>query len=142
MNKLLYRIPFETASRTAIGVFGLFILFHLGALIAILGFGLELGDYLWGGKMETTERLIVFECISLAVQILFLWIVRLRYKLHLNGKYPSGLRLALWGMSVLFALNTFGNILAESGFERILSLVTILLCVLCIRLALPEPRTQ
>jgi hypothetical protein len=47
-------------------------------------------------------------------------------------------RVTLWLLFFLFILNTVGNLIAESIFEKFFALITVILSILCLRMAL-EP---
>lgn len=60
--------------------------------------------------------------------------------LRLNAK-PMLIRVSLWLMAGLFALNTVGNLFSNNDFERIIfTPVTLLLSIACVYLALQYKR--
>ncbi|HPE54849.1 MAG TPA: hypothetical protein P5514_10295 [Bacteroidales bacterium] len=62
-------ISFNLAAKILMIFFGLFIVFHFVIIAGILFFDFAPVDFLWGGRMETKEQLLVFEFISLLVMI-------------------------------------------------------------------------
>jgi hypothetical protein len=80
--------------------------------------------------------MVAFETVSIAVNVLFMIIISL-----IAGFIPSPLpkkvlTIAAWVMFGVFALNTIGNLLSNSGLERIIfTPITVLLSVLSYRLA-------
>jgi hypothetical protein len=92
---------------------------------------------LWGGKLKKTDELIKFEIISLVVLIFCLIIVLLRSQ-SLISIFINFSRVTLWLLFFLFILNTIGNLIAESIFEKFFALITLILSILCLRMAL-EP---
>jgi hypothetical protein len=131
-------IGFRPAIRITLVVFGLLMLFHLVVVIGIAFFDYVPIDFLWGGRMETKEQLLVFEFVSVLISALCFIIVLIRAG---SLKVPAMMtfsRVALWILFVLFALNTVGNLFAKTAFEKSLSAVTLILALLCLRLAL-EP---
>jgi hypothetical protein len=92
---------------------------------------------LWGGKIKTIDELIKFEIISLVVSIFCLIIVLVRSQ-SLISIFIDFSRVTLWLLFFLFILNTIGNLIAESIFEKFFALVTLILSILCLRMAL-EP---
>ena len=86
--------------------------------------------------METKEELLIFEIISLAVIVFCVLTVMIKAgRLNAPGfRKVSGV--VLWILFVLFLLNTIGNILARTTFEKFFGIVTLLLAILCLRLAL------
>ena len=133
MKKL---ISFQNAIQFSLALFGLFILFHLIVILGIVFFDYVPVDYLWGGRMETKEQLMKFEIASLLVMALCFILVLLRRN---NTKYPKiqkVLTILFWLLSLLFLLNTIGNFLAKTYFEKFFAIATLLLAFLSIRLAL------
>lgn len=135
MKKLL---SFDKALQGSLILFGLLNLFHLAIIIGIVFFNYAPVDYLWGGRMETKEQLLSYEIISLVVAFVCLLIVLIKSgRIHLP-KLSGVVRIALWVLFVLFALNTVGNLLARTTFEKLFAIVTFLLALFCLRLALEK----
>jgi hypothetical protein len=95
-------------------------------------------DFLWGGRMETKEQLLGFEIISFIVMVLCFFIVLVRTEGIRIPALTGVSRIALWILSILFLVNTIGNIFANTTFEKIFALFTVALAVLCLRLALEK----
>jgi len=125
-----------TSSRTytktlqlGVWTFGLLALLHLAAYLS-LPYLPELGDYLWGGRVEDPIRLMMLEGVSITVLMLgascFLILNRSK-KAVWRRMARSGLVL----YTLLFALNTLGNLMAKTPLERSFSLLTAALGVLC-----------
>ncbi len=135
MKKL---IGFRQAALASAILFGILILFHLSIIMGILFFNYAPVEYLWGGKMQTSDELLRFEWVSLGIILLCLNTVLIRFGwIHLPGLLKAT-RVVLWVLVVLFSLNTLGNMLAESVFEKFFAPVTLVLAVFCLRLAI-EP---
>ncbi len=131
-------ITFKKAGQWSAILFGLFVLFHLAVLMGILLFDYAPVEYLWGGIMTTTEELLMFEVISLAAITFCLITVLIRMKMiRLPGLLVAS-RVTLWIITLLFFLNTVGNLLAQSTFEKFFAIITLLFALLCLRMAL-EP---
>ncbi len=138
MKKL---IGFRQAAVASAVLFGVLTLFHLSIISGILFFDYAPVEYLWGGKMQTSDELLRFEWVSLGVILLCLHTVLIRFGwIHLPGLLRTT-RVILWVLVVLFFLNTLGNILAETTFEKFFAPVTLVLAVFCLRLAI-EPFKQ
>ena len=135
MKKL---ISFQLASRLSIILFGLLILFHTLVILGITLFNWELLDYLWGGRIETREQLLGFELISLLMMIVCLFLVLIRSGRIRLASLMGVAKAGLWVLFVLFLLNTAGNLLAETLFEKLFALITALLAVLCLRMAIDK----
>ena len=88
--------------------------------------------------METSEELLNFELISLFLSMLCLTAVLIRSGRIKYSKLLSVSRIFLWILTALFVLNTIGNLLATSLFEKFFAVVTVIIALLCLRLAI-EP---
>ncbi len=75
----------------------------------------------WGGRLDNTQQMYVFESISIVVLLPLIWALnRVRRK-----PFGIGIRILLWIYFVLFALNTLGNVFAKTNFEKAFTLVTL-----------------
>lgn len=103
-----------------IGVSVLATLFHLLILIRIIPF-----EVTWGGRLKTVEEMYVFEALSLLITSFFIFV------LLQKGEYipyylgPKTVRIVLWVFFGIFALNTLGNVLAETNFEKFFAIITL-----------------
>lgn len=88
--------------------------------------------------MTTKRELLVFEIISLAIGALCLIVVLIKSdKLRAPG-FKKAAGVILWILFVLFPLNTIGNVVAKTTFEKSFAVVTAILAMLCLRLALEK----
>ena len=132
-------IHFRTAATWAFRIFLVLAVFHLIVVVGILAFDHEPVYLLWGGRVEPGQ-LLEFELFALIVNTACIGLVLLA-----SGRIGSGTaqrigRWLMWPLMVLFILNTVGNLLATSWFERIMAAVTVLLALLCLRLAMGPDR--
>lgn len=134
-------ISFKVAGNWAFYSLILLVLFHLGVLLGLQFTNHISYEYLWGGRMKSEEQLFYFEVASLLMSMVFLSLVMVRTE-RLQLKALKGLsRVAMWVLFVLFLLNTVGNLMATSTFEKYFSIFTALLTLLFLRLALgSKPR--
>lgn len=89
-------------------------------------------ENVWGGKLTSLEQMYRLEAISVAANVLIVAVAILRLVLQDN----KCLSAFCWIFCVLYALNTVGNILAETKFERfVFTPVTLLLSISFARLA-------
>ncbi len=106
------------------------VLFHLLVLFKVIS-----PDMVWGGKFNSYDELFLFEVISLALNISFIFLVR--YRARRPESKPG--RIGMWLMFALFALNTLGNLFAETLIEKLTATpITLILALLSLRLALKE----
>ena len=129
-------IGFQWASKVAAAIFILLIVFHAVVIAGIVFFDFAPVEYLWGGRMENAGQLLQFEIISLLTTSLALWLVLAKSGKSNAGRLLPVVSFLMWLLVVLFALNTLGNLTAQSFFEQLMSIPTALLTVLCLRIAL------
>lgn len=88
--------------------------FHFSIL-----FGLIPYDIVWGGKLSDYNQMLVFESLSISLNLYLVYILFSRIKLvpWILGNVLR--KVSLWFFTILFALNTIGNLLAETSFETI-----------------------
>lgn len=122
----------KVAQLGLISIFLLSILFHLFVLIGIVP-----ANIVWGGRAANKQEIIQLELISIALNSLFLaFSFLLNGNLKINLK-PAYIKIILWFMSIIFILNTFGNLMAKSSVETmIFTPLTILLSVFSLYLAI------
>lgn len=117
-------------------LFSLFLLFHSVIIILILFFGIAPTEMLWGGRMKTSEELLAFEVISWIIQIFCLAITLIHTDYIKLPTFRPFAKYVLWALSVLFVVNTVGNLFATSWTETLLfTPVTAVLAVCCYRMA-------
>lgn len=138
---MIQLISFNKATRIAQFLFGLFMLFHFVIILGILFLNLPLVDYLWGGKLKTNQELLQFEIISVLTLVFCYCVVLIKANKIYLPKLKGIVNFILWILSALFLLNTIGNFIAKTIFEKCFAIITLILCLLCIRLALEKQTT-
>jgi len=131
-------ISFNQAVRVSLVLLGLLILFHLSILAGILFFDFAPTDYLWGGKMDTKELLLRYEIVSVLISSLFFCIVLIKSRRIYIPKLSTVARYATWVLFAFFILNTIGNLIAATAFEKIFAIVTGILAFLMLRIAIEK----
>ncbi|AYA36830.1 hypothetical protein D3Y59_07030 [Hymenobacter oligotrophus] len=108
------------------------VVFHLLVLARVVP-----SDIVWGGGQKDAQQLLVLESVSIAINLLIWAVVAVRVgwlKLAINA---TVIRVALWLMVGVFALNTVGNLFSTNRFEKAaFTPVTLLLALFSLRLAL------
>jgi hypothetical protein len=95
-------------------------LFHLCIILKIIPY-----DITWGGRLNSDPEMYVFESISLVINLTLVVV------LLIKGNYLKAVislkivNMILWVFLVLFALNTIGNVLAETNFEKCFAILTL-----------------
>ncbi len=120
------------AANSLLGILSLVTVFHLFVLMGIIPF-----EIVWGGRLESTDQMIVFESVSLLVNIIMILVVML-HKGHFKVRADQRITtVVLWFMTILFLINTVGNLLSTNQTEKIIfTPLTAILCVFCFRLAI------
>ncbi len=93
----------------------------------------------WGGRLASWEEMIVFEIISIVVNVGMALVVLAKMEwggVRLPAKTTT---ILLWIMAGIFALNTLGNFFAVNIWERAIATpLTLISCILCYRLAVSK----
>ncbi|MCB0644701.1 MAG: hypothetical protein KDC44_23815, partial [Phaeodactylibacter sp.] len=113
------------AIRLLMGILSLIIVFHVLILLKVIPF-----DIAWGGRLKSEKEMYIFESVSIVLNLLLLWLIALKAK-DLKRK---AIDIILWIFVGLFSLNTVGNLLAQTTFEKYFSIVTLLLALLLLRI--------
>ncbi len=131
MKKLISE---RTAVRALIILLSAVVLFHLLVL-----FGVIPHDIVWGGRLTDRSQVTRFELISISINLVMIFVVMIRGRIIKAPIEPLILRIALWVMTVLFILNTIGNIISLNNFERyVFTPITLLLAFFCLRLVMND----
>lgn len=102
-----------------------FTIFHLTILLKIIPY-----EITWGGRLRNDSEMYIFETLSIVINLF------LGFVLLIKGGYIKEVlslkvvNIVLWTFLVLFILNTVGNIVAETTFEKSFAIITLSLSVL------------
>ena len=113
MNKAL-------AIKILLSVLSLLLLFHTCILLKIIPY-----EITWGGRLESDQQMYAFESASITINLVFMGV------LAMKGGYVRAIlpmkvvNIMLWIFFGLFCLNTLGNIVAETNFEKYFTILTI-----------------
>ena len=108
---------------------GLITLFHLALILKIIPY-----DIAWGGRLTNDAEMYVFETVSISLNLL------LGVTLLIKGNYIKQLfsgktvNVILWIFLIIFALNTVGNVLAKTHFEKYFAILTLSFSILIWRI--------
>ena len=109
---MINRISFRFAVNFMIMLLVAVMIFHSFILIGIIPY-----TVVWGGKINTAAQMYLFESGSIVMNMLLLVIIAVKahyFRIRIPSKFLTGL---LWAFIVLFALNTIGNLFAETNTE-------------------------
>ena len=101
------------------------IVFHTLILIKVVPY-----EMTWGGKLKTDEEMYIFEILSILINAFFIFVLLQKasfIQLFFGKKTISSI---LWIFFTLFALNTIGNVFAKTTFEKSLTILTLINCIL------------
>ena len=115
-------------------VLSLMVLFHVLVMVQVIPYGM-----VWGGRLENSSQMLLFEAISIAVNLLMLGAVAISAGM-VKVKINRGLlKAALWTMFAVFLLNTIGNLLSNNETEKLIfTPLTLLLSLFSLRLAISK----
>ena len=99
--------------------------FHLMIMLKIIPYAVT-----WGGRLKTDEEMYTFESLSVLINLFFIYIVLQKGAFVKATFSDKALNLTLWIFFVLFSLNTIGNIVAKTLFEKIFTIITLLNAIL------------
>ncbi len=101
------------------------ILFHICIILKIIPYNIA-----WGGNLTNDNEMYVFEAISILVNLFLSWILLMKGG-FVNFKFSTqSLNIILWIFFAIFILNTVGNLLAKTLFEKFFAILTGLSAVL------------
>ncbi|MFQ3215125.1 MAG: putative membrane protein [Marivirga sp.] len=115
------------ALKLMIGLLSIVILFHLCVLLEIISYKI-----VWAGRLNSKEEMYVFEALSILINIFLIIVLYIKFQNIKNKEANRVINVIIWVFVFLFALNTFGNIFAESLIEQIIgTLITFISAALC-----------
>lgn len=127
----------NTATKTILFVIALTVVFHLLILVKVIPYNIA-----WGGRLQSDQDMYAFETISILVNVFLALVLCIKtnyIKLNLPNKL---INFILWCFLLLFLLNTIGNIIAVTAFEKSFSLITLALAYLIWVILKPHKHIQ
>jgi hypothetical protein len=114
-----------TAIKLTLGIVVAIIHFHLSILLRVVPY-----EMTWGGRLTNDFEMYVFETVSVLVNLFLLTLLMIKGK-YWNVFMPLRIvSVFLWIFAALFALNTVGNVLAKTSFEKTFAIITLALSFL------------
>lgn len=139
LEKVRSMVNFSLAIKICLVLFGIFSVFHFAVIIGIVVFNIVPLEYLWGGRMQTKDELLLFEIVSLVIQVLCYWVVVLKRKHIKMGQHNLVVESVIWILCFVFFLNTIGNLVAKTMMETLLGTpITAILFVLLFRIGIEK----
>lgn len=115
----------ENSIRILVGVLFLVTAFHLCLIVKLIPYNIA-----WGGRLTNDTEMYVYEAVSIFINLFFMAVVLMKgnyLKWRWNEKLINAI---LWIFFFIFILNTIGNLLSNSSFEKLFSVVTLFLTLL------------
>ena len=99
--------------------------FHLCILFRIIPY-----EITWGGRLKNDSEMYVFEIFSIFLNLILGMILLIKGNYIKQIISSKVVHIILWLFFVLFALNTIGNLMAKTNFEKAFSLLTLVSSIL------------
>ncbi len=123
---MIMKLSFRLAINAVMAISTCALAFQVLILVELLPY-----NNIWGGRLESIVQMRLFVSFSIIVNILILLVIAMKgayIKMHIPEKAVNGI---LWGLVLLFSLNTVGNVLSLSTFEAIVFTPLTLISALC-----------
>ncbi|MCG6976170.1 MAG: hypothetical protein LJE56_07125 [Acidiferrobacterales bacterium] len=126
------KIDIKLAAGIVMALLSVIVVFHLLVLSGVIPYNI-----VWGGRLESAAQMYVLETVSLAVILAVILVVAIKGGYIKPFLPPKVVTILLWLLTALFALNTVGNLFAESTVETMLfTPITLISAVLLFRMAI------
>lgn len=125
------------ALKAMILLLSLVICFHLAIITRLIPY-----TVVWAGKLNSAEQMYRFETVSILINSFLLLVLCLKGKYIKHSVPEVLLNVILWVFVFLFALNTVGNLLAETLFERLVFTPLTLISAVLIAIVLGEKKKK
>ncbi|MEY3411323.1 MAG: hypothetical protein RIQ70_9, partial [Bacteroidota bacterium] len=89
----------------------------------------------WAGKLENDQQMVVFEILSITVNSVLSFIIFIQGNYLKVNFSQKALNVILWVFTIIFSLNTIGNLFSKTSFETIVfTPLTFISAILCYRI--------
>ena len=133
-NRLINKIGFNIAIKTMLLILSLVLVYHVLIVSQLIPY-----EAVWGGRLTSISQMYRFETTSIIINIFILLILLIKgtfIRISLPTRLINSL-LVLF--SLLFALNTIGNIFSSNIWEAIIfTPITLMASILCYRIAIEK----
>ncbi|WP_228780087.1 hypothetical protein [Aquiflexum lacus] len=129
------KIRQNSSIKILIGITFSALMLHFLILLKIIPY-----DIAWGGRLTTDQEMYTFETISIVISLFFIYVLAQKGNFVRAVFSDKTLSAILWIFFGLFVLNTIGNILAQTTFEKWFALVTLINAFLLWRINRPAIR--
>ncbi|MEQ8809642.1 MAG: hypothetical protein RIE59_11290 [Imperialibacter sp.] len=125
---------FKFAAHAVIAMLSLVLVYHVTIITGLIPY-----EATWGGRLQNREQMLRFETVSIVMNLFILAVILIKADYLKLKLPPMVLKVLLWALAVLFALNTVGNLASICMLELIIfTPLTAASAVFCARMAI-EP---
>jgi hypothetical protein len=129
-KKMISKIPYKFALNAMIAILLSVLIFHVLILIKIIPYTI-----VWAGKLENDQQMVVFEILSITVNSVLTFIIFIQGNYLKVNFSQKALNVILWVFTIIFSLNTIGNLFSKTSFETIVfTPLTFISAILCYRI--------
>lgn len=108
-----------------LGLLFVVIIFHLCIITKIIPY-----EITWGGRLQNDSEMYIFEAISISINLFLVFVLLMKgeyIKFYFKQRFVN---MILWIFLILFILNTIGNSLAKTNFEKSFAVLTLIFSIL------------
>lgn len=124
----------KSGIKVLLGLILAIIVFHFSVLLKIIPY-----EFVWGGRLQNDNEMYVFELGSIFANLILGAVLLMKGNFIKPILSEKALNIILWVFLLLFALNTVGNLLAQTTFEKTLAGMTFLFALIIWRILHPGP---
>lgn len=131
------RMNHKITTTILLGLLIAVMLFHLAIIVKLIPY-----DIAWSGRLRNDSEMYAFETISIGIN-LFLTLVILMKSNYLKFQFKEKTTDSiLWFFLALFILNTLGNLVAKTIFEKAFAVITLVFALLILKILKPNTQTK
>jgi hypothetical protein len=113
------------AIKILVGITAAAIFFHLLILVKIIPYQIT-----WGGRLKSDSEMYIFESLSILINGFYIYVLLQKGNFIRRAFGQRAISTILWVFFALFVLNTLGNLVAETNFEKGFAVLTLVNAVL------------
>lgn len=128
------RMPFRLLTRENMPAFAIRLLLVLNTMVLLFHFGIILKiipyTIAWSGRLENDREMYAFEAVSILINLFFSFILLIKGRMIPAILPLKIVNILLWIFLVIYSLNTVGNLVAVTVFEKYFAILTFIFAVL------------
>ncbi len=131
---MIKKIGFKLSVNTMLVLLTLVLVYHFLIITGLISY-----QVVWGGRLETESQMYVFETISIGINALIILVISTKGT-YIKAKISIRIiNILLWIITVIFVLNTVGNLFSNNSLETIIfTPLTFISAILCYRIAVEK----